>query len=150
EDRYYLYLNIGRRLPISTGTDWFMYDFSRVYARFPSESLTPTKWLDALKAGHSIATNGPLLSMKVDGKEIGGVLNLDKPRQVTVEASAIGRHNFGLLELVHNGNVVKTQQAEAKDGGYSAQLSLKQAIDEPSWLAVRVTAQAKNEFDQVL
>ena len=33
EDTYYRYLNVGLRLPISTGTDWFLYDFSRVYAQ---------------------------------------------------------------------------------------------------------------------
>ena len=32
EENYYRYLNIGLRMPISTGTDWFIYDFSRVYA----------------------------------------------------------------------------------------------------------------------
>ena len=35
EDGYYRYLNIGIRLPISTGTDWFLYDLARVYAKVP-------------------------------------------------------------------------------------------------------------------
>ena len=38
------------RFPISTGTDWFVYDFSRVYAKLTGE-LTIPKWLEAVKAG---------------------------------------------------------------------------------------------------
>src|SRR5262249_44230262 len=49
---YYRYLNVGQRLPITTGTDWFMYDFSRVYARMePTQPLTAATWLETLKAG---------------------------------------------------------------------------------------------------
>jgi hypothetical protein len=150
DDRYYRFLNIGMRLPISTGTDWFMYDFSRVYARMRDQQVTPKTWLDALKAGRSMATNGPLLKLSVDGKDIGDMINLEKPRTVAIEASAIGRHNFGQLALVHNGKVIKTQPAASKDGGYTAQLSLKLPIDEPGWLAVRIDTQTKNEFDQLL
>jgi hypothetical protein len=31
EDTFYRYLNVGMKVPFSTGTDWFIYDFSRVY-----------------------------------------------------------------------------------------------------------------------
>ena len=41
EESYYRYLNVGLRLPISTGTDWFVYDFSRVYARVPGPLTIP-------------------------------------------------------------------------------------------------------------
>src|SRR5262249_9135504 len=61
EETYYRYLNIGLRMPISTGTDWFVYDFARVYARVP-DKLIASRWLEALKAGNCQATNGPLLS----------------------------------------------------------------------------------------
>ncbi|HLW66959.1 MAG TPA: CehA/McbA family metallohydrolase, partial [Gemmataceae bacterium] len=60
EDKYYRCLNVGTRLPISTGTDWFIYDFSRVYARV-EKPLTIRSWLAALKAGRNVVTNGPLL-----------------------------------------------------------------------------------------
>src|SRR5262249_37119779 len=96
EDSYYRFLNSGLRLPISTGTDWFIYDFSRAYAKVPGR-LTIPKWLDAVKAGRCQVTNGPLLTLTVDGKEIGDVLNLDRPRPVRVEVTATGRHNFQKL-----------------------------------------------------
>src|SRR5262249_37507708 len=87
EDTYYRFLNIGRRLPISTGPDWFIYDFSRVYAK-ASGPLSISSWLQALRAGRCVATNGPLLTLTVDGKEPGDVIKLDKPRPVKVSATA--------------------------------------------------------------
>src|SRR5204863_1265174 len=75
EESYYRYLNIGLRMPLSTGTDWFLYDFSRVYARL-SGPVSIKGWLEAVKAGRCVATNGPLLSLAVNGKEIGETVAL--------------------------------------------------------------------------
>jgi len=145
EDRYYRFLNIGLRLPLSTGTDWFLYDFSRVYARVP-ERLTIKSWLEALKAGRCVATNGPLLTLTVDGREIGEMLDLAKPRTVRIEVTGLGRHDFGRLQLVQNGKVVQAQPAVRKNGGHSARLVREVSIDEPTWFAVRIDAQEKNEL----
>jgi len=149
EDSYYLYLNIGLRLPISTGTDWFIYDFSRVYAKVPG-TLTMPKWLDALKAGRCQATNSPLLTLSVDGKEIGDVLNLDKPKTVRVEITATGRHDFQKLQLVQNGQVVQEESAKMKDGVCSARFVREVRLDGPAWFAARIDSSAKNELDRQL
>jgi hypothetical protein len=149
EDSYYRYLNIGMRFPISTGTDWFVYDFSRVYAKVPGE-LTIPKWLDAVKAGRCQATNGPLLTLTVDGKEIGDVLNLDQPKVVRVEVTATGRHDFQKLQLVQNGKVIQTESGKMKDGACTARLVREVRLDEPAWFAARVDSTAKNEFDRQL
>jgi hypothetical protein len=146
EERYYRLLNVGLRLPISTGTDWFIYDFSRVYAKAAAPLSVPS-WLAAVKAGRCVATNGPLLTLTVDGPEIGEVLNLDQPRTVKIAATGIGRKDFQQLQLVHNGKVVKTQPTTAKDGGFSVKLEHELRIDEPSWLAVRIDTANRNEFD---
>lgn len=149
EERYYRFLNSGLRLPISTGTDWFLYDFSRVYAHVPGK-LTIPSWLEALKAGRSVATNGPLLTLTVDGREVGDVLKLDEPRTVRVEATAVGRHDFQRLQLVRNGQVIHTEQAAKKDASYVARLVREVALDEPAWLALRIDTQTKNELDRQL
>jgi hypothetical protein len=149
EERYYRYLDVGMRLPISTGTDWFAYDFSRVYARVDGE-LTIKSWLAALKAGRNVATNGPLLRLSVDGKPIGDVLKLDKAATVRVEAEGVGRHAFERLQLVHNGKVVQEARSAKKDSGYAAKLTRDVKISEPGWFAVRIESKARNELDQVL
>ncbi len=149
EERYYHYLNIGLRLPISTGTDWFLYDFSRVYARAEGE-LTVKSWLEALKAGRNVVTNGSLLRLSVDGKPIGDVLKLDKEKTVRVEAEGVGRHPFGRLQLVHNGKVVQDARPAKAGGGYSARLVRDVRVTEPGWFAARIDGKSRNELDQVL
>jgi hypothetical protein len=147
EDNYYRYLNIGLKMPISTGADWFMYDWSRVYAEVKGE-LTIASWLNAVKAGRCQATNGPLLSLTVDGKGIGDVIDLKEPKTVKITASAVGRHPPQKLQLVRNGVVIKTQAA-AKNAP-RVELSHEVRVDEPAWFAVRIDSDAKNEFDRTL
>lgn len=148
EDNYYRYLNIGLRMPISTGTDWFMYDQSRVYAEVRGK-LTVTSWLDAVKAGRCQATNGPLLTLSVDGKTIGDVIDLKEPKTLRITASAVGRHPVQKLQLVQNGRVIKTQVASAKEPG-RVQLAHEVRVDAPAWFAVRIDSDAKSEFQKTL
>src|SRR5262249_28509653 len=101
-------------------------------------------------AGRAVATNGPLLSLTVNGKEPGDVLNLDKPATVKLEATAAGRQDFQSLQMVHNGKVVKTQPAERQKQGYSARLAHETRIDEPGWLDVRIDSTTKNEMGHTL
>ncbi|MBM3995646.1 MAG: hypothetical protein FJ303_16060 [Planctomycetes bacterium] len=155
EDNYYRYLNIGLRMPISTGTDWFMYDWSRVYAELlPSSNegkpkLTIASWLDAVKAGRCQATNGPLLSLSVDGKTLGDVIDLKEPKTVKITASAIGRHPPQRLQLIRNGKVIKTQLAAEKNST-RIDLTHQVRVDEPAWFAVRIESDAKNEFGRTI
>jgi hypothetical protein len=148
-DKYYRYLNIGLRLPLSTGTDWFMYDFSRVYAK-RSGPPSVAGWLAAVKAGRTVVTNGPLLTLAVDDRGPGDVLAIDKPRTVRVEVTGIGRHQFGELELVRNGTVIHKQPAVEKNGVFQARLTREVRIEEPAWFAARISTTARNELGQPL
>ena len=145
EDSYYRYLNIGLRMPISTGTDWFMYDQSRVYAEVKGK-LTIPAWLDAVKAGRCQATNGPLLTLEVDGKSIGDTIELKEPKTVTIKATAIGRHPIQALELVRNGRVVHTVAGKNRK---RLELRHELRLDEPAWFAARIVGgDTKNEFEK--
>jgi hypothetical protein len=136
KDTYYRYLNIGLHVPFSTGTDWFIYDFSRAYV-MADRPLTPTGWLDLLAAGKSYITNGPFLEFSVDGRPLGSVIDLDQAREVTVRGRAIGRTDFKRIELVQNGRVVQRAKSRAEDGHFVATMEVQQNIDAPSWLALR-------------
>jgi hypothetical protein len=145
EENYYRYLNLGIKMPISTGTDWFMYDMSRVYAEVGGK-LTIESWLDAVKAGRCQATNGPLLSLEVDGKKMGDVIELKEPRTLKINASAIGRFPVKRLELIQNGKVIKTQMGT----GSQIKMNHDVRVAEPTWFALRVGSDAKNEFNKTL
>ncbi|HEY8506370.1 MAG TPA: CehA/McbA family metallohydrolase, partial [Gemmataceae bacterium] len=149
-DRYYRCLNAGLKLPISTGTDWFLYDFARVYAGVGDKPLTVASWLEALRAGRTVATNGPLLTLEVDGQPVGSTLKLEKPATVRVEAKAVGRHDFGKLQFVRNGEVIETAPAAKEGDRFVAQLRKPIRIDEPAWLAARIETVTRNEFDMPL
>jgi hypothetical protein len=136
KDTYYRYLNIGLRVPFSTGTDWFVYDFSRAYV-MADKPVTPTGWLDLLADGKSYITNGPLLEFTVNGKPLGSQVPLPQPGDVRIHGRAIGRIDFKRIELVQNGRVVANAASTADQGHFVAMLDMKLRADEPSWLALR-------------
>ncbi len=140
---FYRYLNAGLRVPFSTGTDWFIYDFSRVYVVADpgkvggGKHLSSEEWLDHLAAGRSFITNGPLLEFTVDGRRLGDTLELKGPGKVKVAGRALGRLDFQRIELVHNGKVVKTADSRPSGGHFVAAMELELPVDAPCWLALR-------------
>lgn len=136
KDTYYRYLNIGLRVPFSTGTDWFIYDLARAYV-MTDRAITPTEWLDLLAAGKSYITNGPLLSFAVNDLSLGDVVKLDERGEVRVHGSAIGRVDFKRIELVQNGRVVDTAPSTPERGHFVAEIDTRLKIDEPAWLTLR-------------
>ncbi|QDU08828.1 CehA/McbA family metallohydrolase [Gimesia aquarii] len=137
EDSFYKYLNAGYKTPFSTGTDWFQYDFSRVYAAVKSPLSTST-WLESLKAGRTFITNGPLLDLRINHKTIGDQLKLSTEKnQITIRATGTGRIDFEKLELIHNGKVIATQKTSPLKNHFEAQIDLKLEIDQPGWIALR-------------
>ncbi len=136
KDTYYRYLNIGLRVPFSTGTDWFIYDFSRAYV-ISDKPTTPKEWLDRLAAGKSYISNGPLLEFTVEGRQLGDVIELKEPKTLTVRGRAVGRADFKRIELMQNGAVVAKSEARRRDGHFEAALDATLAIDRPSWMALR-------------
>jgi hypothetical protein len=137
EDTYYRYLNIGLFVPFSTGTDWFIYDFSRVYVLADQRPITAKGWLDLLAAGKSFITNGPLLDLTVDSKPVGSKLDLAQPGSVKVSGRAVGRLDFKQIELIHNGRAVQTSPSRRDNGHFVADIELALPIDAPSWVALR-------------
>jgi hypothetical protein len=140
---FYRYLNAGLKVPFSTGTDWFIYDFSRVYVVADpglvgeDRYLSSEQWLEHLAAGRSLITNGPLLEFTVNGRRLGDTLDLPQAGSVRVSGRAVGRNDFQQIELVRNGEVAGTAPCEPRDGHFEAVLDLELPVDSPCWLALR-------------
>jgi hypothetical protein len=150
KDTYYRYLNLGLKVPFSTGTDWFIYDFSRVYVPIKGE-LTSKQWLAALAAGQSYITNGTFLEFQVAGRNIGDTISLARPGSLEITARGIGRQDFSKIELVHNGDVIHTSDSAASGGHFAAEMKFTLNASEPGWVALRIPLDAgKNEFDKPL
>jgi dipeptidyl aminopeptidase/acylaminoacyl peptidase len=111
---WYRLLNCGFRLPAGAGTD-AMTNFAslrgplgmnRVYVKVDGP-LDHARFLAGLKAGRTMATNGPLLELTVDGRAIGDELRLP-PAGATVRARVRLRSIVPVdhLEIVGSGEVV--------------------------------------------
>ena len=135
-DSFYRYLNAGLKVPFSTGTDWFMYDFSRVYVPV-SGKLTPRNWLEQLATGHSYITNGPFLEFSVGDQSIGGTVSLANRGRVRIRGRAVSRSDFQQIELVHNGGIVAIAASRPVAGHHEATIDTIVDINRPGWFALR-------------
>ena len=133
---FYRFLNAGFHVPFSTGTDWFMYDFSRVY--LPAKARpTPREFLDVLVTGQTFITNGPLFELSVDGHAIGTTVELKQSGQVKIVAKCVGRCDFERLELVRNGVVIEQVKSQAEGGHFVASIDKSIDVSGPCWFAAR-------------
>ena len=138
-DMYYHMLNVGVRLPATGGTDNFSNVWrdpsggtARTYARLDGPISWRT-WIEAVRAGRTIATNGPLLFARVDGQEPGS--ELSSRRSVTVEVDLATIAPVEVIEIIVDGEVAHT--IAVRDGEH--QLTVEESIPVAGsrWVAVR-------------
>lgn len=149
KDSFYRLLNIGVPVAFSTGTDWFMYDFSRTYVKMRPGPVTVERWLDQLRRGQSMITNGPLLSLEVAGRDPGGEIAMREPGEITVVARARGRLDFDRMELIQNGKVIRSVESRPIYGHFEAQQRWQLKVTEPCWLALRTPPPATKDDPQL-
>jgi hypothetical protein len=145
EDTFYRFMDIGLRVPFSTGTDWFIYDFSRVYVEV-DEPLTVERWLDGLEKGRTFITNGPLLKFSLGEYSPGDVVRLAQPRELNISSLAVGRCDFQKIEVIYNGRVVQSAPSRSVGGHFEARITAPLLISEPGWFALRISSEQKNEL----
>lgn len=136
KDSFYRFLNAGLRVPFSTGTDWFIYDFARVYAPVAGE-LTAQSWLKSLAAGRSYITNGPLLEFTIAGKSPGETICLSAGGEIEITARGLGRCDFRQIELVRNGTVMEVARSRRIDDHFEATAKWVISMANAGWLALR-------------
>jgi TolB protein len=157
---WYRLLDLGFRIPAGAGTD-AMANFAslrgpvgmdRVYARVPSGAVKIEAFLDALKSGKTVATNGPLLDFSLGTEEIGGEVKLGGAKNVTFSASVRSIVPLDHWELVcygakaqANGSRYFVQDLKmngSRDGGDA---SGEVAIEKSGWCLVRASSD-KSEY----
>ncbi len=140
---WYRLLNCGFRLPAGAGTD-AMTNFAslrgpvgtnRVFVQ-SGLPLNRRAWYSALKAGRSFATNGPLLQLQIGGIGIGGELQLPAGgRRVRVRASLRSQVPIDHLELIRNGEVIRTLPLAGDRTALDTAFTLR--IDASGWFLLR-------------
>ena len=158
---WYRLLDLGFRLPAGAGTD-AMANFAslrgpvgmdRVYARVPSGAVKIEAFLDALKSGKTVATNGPLLDFSLGGEQIGGEVKLEGAKNVSFSASLRSIVPVDHWELVCYGAkaaqggsgpyfVQELKMNASRDGG---EAHGEVAIEKSGWCLVRASSE-KSEY----
>jgi hypothetical protein len=138
---WYTLLNCGLRIPLVGGSgkdgNGLALGSMRTYAHLqPGEEFNYRNWIEAVRAGRTFATNGPMLSFHVNDQEPGAALALASPEQkVRVRAEAQSIVPFEHLEIVANGAVVASRPA----GEQAAATVLEAELTLPAsgWVAAR-------------
>lgn len=134
-DVWYRLLNLGFRLPAGAGTD-AMANFAslrgpvgmnRVFVRVPEGVLDNTAFLQGLRQGRSLATNGPLLGFTLGGQEVGDELQLPSaPAKLAFTARLRSLVPVEKLDVVCNGRVARSLLGSrpATQGEYGGTVTL--------------------------
>ncbi len=109
----------------------------RTYARLqPGQEFTYPNWIEAVRAGRTFVTDGPLLFFTVNGHDPGATIELPgEEGKVHVRAEARGSMPFDRLELIANG--VAVAATEATGAPASALLETDLEVAAGGWLAAR-------------
>lgn len=136
---YYRYLNGGYRVPLVGGTDKMSSDVPvglyRTYAKLGDEPFSYDAWTRAVREGRTFLSGGPILRLRVNGRDIGDTVRLSGAGTVSVEASAESVLPMASLQIVLNGDVV----VETTEPTPVRRLDLRAEVpvESDSWLAVR-------------
>lgn len=147
-DVWYRLMNCGIRVAAAGGTDAMAnyaslrgpLGVNRTYAnvsgRLTDASERQQVWLDTLRAGHTFATNSPLLGLDVEGRRPGDELLLEKGLN-TLKYRGFMRSAVPVdhVEVVLNGDVVGTFGDEIAVTG--ADVEGEVTVDRSGWLLLR-------------
>ena len=144
-DIYYRMLNAGRRLPASTGSDWFICSANRVYAQTGGPFDYET-WIEAMRRGRTFITNGPALHLTVEGQGPGDEIAVKAGRTLGASVRWESHYPLKRVELVLNGTVIAAESFE--DGSTGGQFEADVSAASDGWLAARAASDTRDSFAQ--
>jgi hypothetical protein len=143
-DFYYRLLNAGFRVAATGGTDNFSDVFldpppgsDRTFARLDGP-LNLQNWMDAVTRGRTFFSTGPLLLMRVGGREPGDEIALSSDAPVSLPV-AIELHSIApvdAIEILVNGDVVRSVPVASP-----LHVTFELPVDVPAggWVAARAS-----------
>jgi len=148
---WYRLLDCGLRLPLAggSGKDRNMVTLgagsTSARLRQTSEVLETSEvypaWIEAVRAGRTFVTNGPLLTLSANDQGPGAVVRTDPGRPVRLRAEARSAVPFDHLELLVNGRIVAGKMASGNR--QSAVLETEVPTGESAWIAARCWSQER-------
>lgn len=137
---WYRYLNLGYHVPLVAGSDKMaassLLGGIRTYVQLGEREFTYENWMEAVRAGDTFVTFGPLIEFQVDGIRPGGRIDCRSRRTLTaawrIESVALPVER---VEVVAGGVVVADY---AVGGKLRAEGSAEIPVEGSTWLALRV------------
>jgi hypothetical protein len=147
QEVWYRLLNLGFRVAAAGGTDAMSnyaslhgpVGMARTYARTESGRLHHDEWLAALKAGRTFATNGPVLGLEIDGKQISDEIELSEAAPLTARVWMRSIVPVDHLQIVGRGVVVA--EIPMSEDRRSADRVVELDIEESGWFVLRAFTQ---------
>jgi hypothetical protein len=143
---YYRFLNCGFKLAATGGSAMGVMavplGYGRTYAKLDGP-LTEAGYLDAIRAGRTFATNGPILILTADGLDSGAEIrySISSNEPIRIEAELRSIQRIESLELIYNGKVVRRVNLE--DAAASPVLKESAAMGlkplRSGWIVARAT-----------
>jgi hypothetical protein len=142
EGAVYLYhrlLSCGLRLAATAGTDVFLSfshgpgvasnppGWGRVYAQLGDQPLSVAAFKEAVRAGRTVVTNGPWLTLEVNGRGPGAVLDLAAGDLLEVRARVQGQGARQLTIVGPDGVMA--------EGDAASELRFRATVDGATWIA---------------
>jgi hypothetical protein len=144
---WYHMLNTGIKLPVSTGSDWFVSSANRVYSQ-TGGGFEYDSWLEGIRTGKTFITNGPALYMSVAGEEPGATLEVEKGTRIPIHANWSSHYAVERVEIVLNGNVVARR--DFTDGVKIGHLEAEIVAESDGWIGARLASGTRDSFNQPL
>jgi hypothetical protein len=116
--------------------------YNRVYVYLGKE-MDHAAWWQALRAGRSFVTNGPLLRVTADGKLPGSVFTGAKEIKLDLKATLTTQDPIRFVEIVKNGQIER--RVPYQDVMMSGALGAVE-FKESGWFLVRAIADNKKSF----
>jgi hypothetical protein len=112
----------------------------RTYARLlPGEPPEPANWIEAVRAGRTFVTTGPLLSLSVAGQQTGDTVQCSRGQEISVRVSARDSYPLQNVEILAGGRVITSTSAPANQASVQLETALVCEID--TWIAARCRGQ---------
>lgn len=146
---YYRFLNCGFRLGVSGGSAIGVMPVAtgqhRVYAKIDGEFTAGNFW-EALKAGRSFATSGPMLDLTADGESVGETIlrTGEDKNSINIRALVRAIESLEALQVIHNGRILASFDLLDKDPGSMLfeELSIDLMPQRSGWIAGRALYRA--------
>ena len=143
---YHRLLDCGLRLAATAGTDVFLSmshglnsgppGWARVYADLNGQPLTVEAYAAAVRRGATLATNGPWLTLDVNGRGPGEIIDTDVDSRLEIRATAIGPGVRHVAIVSADGELARSPLAPDADTEISVKVRTTPAA--PTWIAARV------------